>query len=631
MGDMPLMTSNGTFIINGTERVIVSQMHRSPGVFFDHDKGKTHSSGKLLFAARVIPYRGSWLDIEFDAKDIVHARIDRRRKIPVTSLLMALGMDGEEILSTFYNKLTYERAGDHWRIPFTVERFRGLKAVTDLVDADTGEVVVEAGKKITARQAKQLADKGLKAIKATDEDLSAATSPRTSSTIETGEIYLEAGDEIDEKTLKVLLATGDDEITDPRHRPRQCRRLHPQHACRRQEREPPGRAVRHLPRHAPGRAADARNRRGDVQLAVLRPRALRPFGRRPRQDEHAPRPRRRGHRARAAQGGHPRGGQDAGRTARRQGRDRRHRQSRQPPRALGRRADGEPVPRRPAAHGARDQGAHVVDRDRHGHAAGPDQRQAGGRRGARVLRLLAAVAVHGPDQPAVGDHPQAPPVGAWTGRSDPRARRLRGARRAPDALRPHLPDRDAGRPEYRPDQLARDLRPRQQVRLHREPVPQDRRRQGDRRRRLSVGDGRGQALRRAGQRRARQEGPLRRRVRHLPARRRGDDGAARERRPDGRVAEAAGFGRRRADPVPRERRRQPRADGLEHAAPGRAAGARRGAVRRHRHGADRRPRLRARRSPPAAPASSTRSTRRVSSSAPPKISMPASRASTSTG
>ena len=129
MGDMPLMTSNGTFIINGTERVIVSQMHRSPGVFFDHDKGKSHSSGKLLFAARVIPYRGSWLDIEFDSKDIVHARIDRRRKIPVTSLLMALGMDGEEILSTFYNKITYKRAGDHWRIPFTVDRFRGLKAV----------------------------------------------------------------------------------------------------------------------------------------------------------------------------------------------------------------------------------------------------------------------------------------------------------------------------------------------------------------------------------------------------------------------------------------------------------------------------------------------------------------------
>ena len=109
MGDMPFMTMNGTFIVNGTERVIVSQMHRSPGVFFDHDKGKTHSSGKLLFAARIIPYRGSWLDIEFDAKDIVFARIDRRRKIPVTSLLKALGMDAEEILDTYYQTLTYEQ------------------------------------------------------------------------------------------------------------------------------------------------------------------------------------------------------------------------------------------------------------------------------------------------------------------------------------------------------------------------------------------------------------------------------------------------------------------------------------------------------------------------------------------
>src|SRR6478735_8992380 len=212
MGDMPLMTLNGTFIVNGTERVIVSQMHRSPGVFFDHDKGKSHSSGKLLFAARVIPYRGSWLDIEFDSKDIVHARIDRRRKIPATSLLMALGMDGEEILSTFYNKIAYVRDGDHWRIPFTVERFRGLKAVTDLVDADSGDVVVEAGKKITARQAKQLAAEGLEAIRATEDDLFGSYLAEDIVNFQTGEIYLEAGDEIDEKTLKVLLSTGADEI-----------------------------------------------------------------------------------------------------------------------------------------------------------------------------------------------------------------------------------------------------------------------------------------------------------------------------------------------------------------------------------------------------------------------------------
>src|SRR5215470_3508632 len=141
MGDIPLMTNNGTFIVNGTERVIVSQMHRSPGVFFEHDKGKTHSSGKLLFAARIIPYRGSWLDIEFDAKDIVYARIDRRRKIPVTSLMFALGLDGEQILSTFYKKILYKRGKDAgWRVPFDANRFRGYKAINDLIDADTGKV-----------------------------------------------------------------------------------------------------------------------------------------------------------------------------------------------------------------------------------------------------------------------------------------------------------------------------------------------------------------------------------------------------------------------------------------------------------------------------------------------------------
>src|SRR5687767_2069765 len=158
MGDIPLMTMNGTFIVNGTERVIVSQMHRSPGVFFDHDKGKTHSSGKLLFAARVIPYRGSWLDIEFDAKDIVYARIDRRRKIPVTSLMFALGLDGEQILSTFYKKIAYKRTKEGWRVPFDANRFRGYKAIDNLVDADTGRAVLEAGQKLTVRSARQLSE-----------------------------------------------------------------------------------------------------------------------------------------------------------------------------------------------------------------------------------------------------------------------------------------------------------------------------------------------------------------------------------------------------------------------------------------------------------------------------------------
>src|SRR6202453_2257813 len=212
MGDIPLMTNNGTFIVNGTERVIVSQMHRSPGVFFDHDKGKTHSSGKLLFAARIIPYRGSWLDIEFDAKDIVHARVDRRRKIPVTSLLYALGMNGEEILNTFYKQVHYKRAKEGWRVPFDANRLRGYKAIKDLVDADTGKVVLEAGKKLTVRQARQLADKGLKALRLSDEELIGHYIAEDLVNTKTGEIYAEAGEEITEKTLKTLNEQGYKEL-----------------------------------------------------------------------------------------------------------------------------------------------------------------------------------------------------------------------------------------------------------------------------------------------------------------------------------------------------------------------------------------------------------------------------------
>jgi DNA-directed RNA polymerase subunit beta len=213
MGDIPLMTMNGTFIVNGTERVIVSQMHRSPGVFFDHDKGKTHSSGKLLFAARIIPYRGSWLDIEFDAKDIVHARIDRRRKIPVTSLLQALGYTGEEILNEFYQRIVYKRikAGG-WRLPFDAKRMRGFVAKTDMKNADDDEVVIEAGKKLTARQARLLQEKGVKALKVSDEDLFGHFIAEDMVNTETGEIFAEAGQEIDEKLLAALTDAGYNEI-----------------------------------------------------------------------------------------------------------------------------------------------------------------------------------------------------------------------------------------------------------------------------------------------------------------------------------------------------------------------------------------------------------------------------------
>ncbi|OJX45145.1 DNA-directed RNA polymerase subunit beta [Devosia sp. 63-57] len=212
MGDMPFMTSNGTFIVNGTERVIVSQMHRSPGVFFDHDKGKTHSSGKLLFAGRIIPYRGSWLDIEFDAKDIVYARIDRRRKIPVTSLLKALGMDAEEILATYYNTLQYEKTEKGWRVPYDAEKWKGAKPTHDLIDATTGDVVHEGGKKLSARQAKKLAENGLTHLLAVDADLFGMYLAEDLVNLKTGEIYAEAGDEIDEKLLTKLVDMGFDEL-----------------------------------------------------------------------------------------------------------------------------------------------------------------------------------------------------------------------------------------------------------------------------------------------------------------------------------------------------------------------------------------------------------------------------------
>src|SRR6478752_9677622 len=171
MGDMPLMTQNGTFIINGTERVIVSQMHRSPGVLFDHDRGKTHASGKYLFAARVIPYRGSWLDFEFDAKDIVNVRIDRKRKLPVTALLHALGMSSEEILNNFYNRVTYVRGKNGWQIPYSAEAWRGQKPNHDVVDADSGEVIFKANEKITPRRANQAAKDGLETLLIPTEEI----------------------------------------------------------------------------------------------------------------------------------------------------------------------------------------------------------------------------------------------------------------------------------------------------------------------------------------------------------------------------------------------------------------------------------------------------------------------------
>lgn len=237
MGDIPLMTDKGTFIFNGTERVVVSQMHRSPGVFFDHDKGKTVASGKYLFAARIIPYRGSWLDFEFDAKDLVYARIDRRRKLPVTSILYSLysketedkikelkaqgkkidpseikGMDKEEILSYFYDVDTYVADKKAWKVKFLPERMKGVKFDFDLVNTKTGETVWEKGKKMTPRSAQKLADEGLEFYKVSPDQLfgkflaTAVINPKT------GEIIADAGAELNEEVLINISAAKVGEI-----------------------------------------------------------------------------------------------------------------------------------------------------------------------------------------------------------------------------------------------------------------------------------------------------------------------------------------------------------------------------------------------------------------------------------
>ncbi|MDX1739249.1 MAG: DNA-directed RNA polymerase subunit beta, partial [Alphaproteobacteria bacterium] len=233
MGDLPLMTQHGTFIVNGTERVIVSQMHRSPGVFFDHDKGKTHSSGKYLFAARVIPYRGSWLDFEFDAKDLLYVRIDRRRKLPATTLLLALddaktqklreeaalegkqldpalavGMTKEDILNEYYATVVIKHTKKGWKTEFNAEQIKGEKLNRDLVDAKTGEVVVEAGTKVTARTVKKLEESGLKEIALAEHDVIGRYIANDMINEETGEIYFEAGDEITAESLELFEDLG---------------------------------------------------------------------------------------------------------------------------------------------------------------------------------------------------------------------------------------------------------------------------------------------------------------------------------------------------------------------------------------------------------------------------------------
>jgi DNA-directed RNA polymerase subunit beta len=202
MGELPLMTDNGTFVINGTERVIVSQLHRSPGVFFDHDKGKTHSSGKLLFSARVIPYRGSWLDMEFDPKDSLFVRIDRRRKLPATILLRALGYENEEILDTFFDTNDFHITSKEIKLNLVAERLRGEMATFD-IKAKT-RVIVEEGRRITARHIRELEKAGVKTLVVPEDYLYGKILANNIVDKETGELLASANDFIDEELLEKL-------------------------------------------------------------------------------------------------------------------------------------------------------------------------------------------------------------------------------------------------------------------------------------------------------------------------------------------------------------------------------------------------------------------------------------------
>ncbi|HEX9572068.1 MAG TPA: DNA-directed RNA polymerase subunit beta, partial [Burkholderiales bacterium] len=211
MGEIPLMTTTGSFIINGTERVIVSQLHRSPGVFFEHDRGKTHSSGKLLFSARIIPYRGSWLDFEYDPKDYLYFRVDRRRKMPVTILLKAIGMTLEHILAAFYDFDTFQLSKSGSQFELVPERLRGEVARFDFVDK-AGKAIVQKDKRITVKHIRDMEAAGIKRMAVPDEFVLGRTLAHNVVNKETGEILANANDEITEVLLAKLRETGVESI-----------------------------------------------------------------------------------------------------------------------------------------------------------------------------------------------------------------------------------------------------------------------------------------------------------------------------------------------------------------------------------------------------------------------------------
>src|SRR5712692_448897 len=604
-GEIPLMTENGTFIINGTERVVVSQLHRSPGAFFDHDKGKSHSSGKLLYNARIIPYRGSWIDFEFDHKDLLYVRIDRRRKLPATVLIRALGAvpdtakktplefkgTPEEILNFFYatETISIEEKGKYER-SVELELLPGQRATRDIKHPKTGEIIVKKNRKFTRAAIKKLEQAKIKTLPLDPEELVTKISARDVVDEKTGEVLLECNEEVTEEKVEQLRERGinqfqvlfidnlnvgpflrdtlnADKISSPEEAIMEIyRRLRPGDPPtletatnlfinlffnpERYDLSKVGRLKLNYKFGVDEPLEQAVVTKKDI-LEVVRYLIDLKNGKGQIDDiDHL------GNRRVRAVGELLENQYRIGLV--RMERAIKERMSLQEIETL--------MPR-------------------------PDQRQAGDRGDQGVLRVQPALAVHGPDEPALRGHPQAPPLGPGTGRPDPRARRLRGARRAPDALRPHLPDRDAGRTEHRPHRQPLHLRPRERVRLRRDALPPGGRGAGHRRGEVLLGARGGEARQRPGERRLRQEGTLHHPAGLLPQGGRVPPGAPRGHLADGRVAQPARLGGGFADPLPGERRREPRADGLEHAAPGRAAPAHGRAAGGHRHRVDGRARF----------------------------------------
>ena len=416
-GEIPLMTPNGTFMVNGTERVIVSQLHRSPGVFFEHDKGRTHSTGKLLYSARVIPYRGSWIDFEFDPKDVLFVRIDRRRKFPATVLLRALGMTTEDLLNYYYRKDVILLSGKLYAKQFKPDQLLGARVSREVKDPKSGEVIAREGRKFNKAIVRQMEQAKISEVPIGLDEVVSRISAHDVPDPETGEVLLKINEELSEEILEKLRERGIKKIEvlytegEPGGGPLRLTLAQDKLGRAR------GSGGGNLPAASSGRSADQGNRHHFFQQPVFQPGALRSLQGRAAQAQPQAQDRRAAGAGHAAPRGYPRSRALPARAQERQRPGRRYRPSGQPARARGRRAGREPVPNRPGADGARDQGADEPAGYRNPDAAGAGELQAGVGGDQGVLRLLAAFAVHGSDQPAERDRAQAPAFGAGTGRA----------------------------------------------------------------------------------------------------------------------------------------------------------------------------------------------------------------------